>query len=428
MKQPDNEASSPGNVDAEAATPLLGSRSLQQSFKTFDIVALREDVASREVLDEYALLELENNPEYMVMQSVTNAVFAVLIVLGAYWFVISAGDRITPLCRPYAQPQLPIYSLKESKLKENLCYSSTYCFWTYPILCPLAVIWVNWKNLVDKRIFYECLLNRIFLMQSRASYIFSKTFWFLFIYGVLALSSVCFMDAGQDEKLSSSPYWKYKEVVFGMLAYFSAVGAFLFKLFTQWSVNAQIISITNFVYRDSAAALDLMNECKKNFVSAEDFEASWQRVEGLFDEMHSEERMIPKLTTPELLHLTLQQHEKWKEYVPTWTEQARSFCGSCFVPKKYWVSRLLYFEHLEDTRSWHFKLCIRFYAAFMAVSVALFCWGMFYTTSHYLLFQFKDVMPGDLRRLPPPHEAPAVYDRASRLIPRVAKTVRDHAF
>jgi len=51
---------------------------------------------------------------------------------------------------------------------------------------------------------------------------------------------------------------------------------------------------------------------------------------------------------------------------------------------------------------------------------------MFYTTSHYFLFQFKDMMPRDLRRLPPPHEAPEVYDRASRLIPKVARGMRDH--
>merc|ERR1719272_1507242 len=103
------------------------------------------------------------------------------------------------------------------------------------------------------------------------------------------------MEAGQDEQ-DMNTYWKYKEVVFGMLAYFSAVGAFLFKLFSQWSVNAQIISISNFVYRDHAAALDLMSKC--TFVSAEDFEASWGHVEELFEEMHSEERMIPSMSTP----------------------------------------------------------------------------------------------------------------------------------
>lgn len=431
MKEPEKAAASTNPfakeiIDEEAAQPLLTQtdRSLQQSFKTFDILSLRKEVADQEVLDEYALLELENNPEYMVMQSIGNAVLAVIIVLGAYWFVISAGDRVTPLCKPYAQPHLPVWSFKEEKLRENLCYTSTYCFWTYPILCPLAVIWVNWKNLVDKRIFYECLLNRIFLMQSRVSYLTSKTFWFLIIYGVLALSSVLYMQVGQNETLASSPYWRYKEVVFGLLAYFSAIGAFLLKLFSQWSVNAQIISITNYVYRDSGAALDLMNKC--TFVSCEDFEASWDRVEELFEAMESE-RMIPSMSTPELLQLTYQQHIKWKEYEPTYMERARNFCGNCFVPKRYWVSRLLYFEHLKDTRSWHFRFCIRFYAAFMAISVALFCWGMFYTTSHYLLFQYKDMMPRDLRKLPPPHQAPAVYDRAARLIPKVADTVRDHA-
>jgi len=258
------------------------------------------------------------------------------------------------------------------------------------------------------------------------SYIYSATFWFLIIYGALALASVLFMDAGHDQPLASSPYWKYKEVVFGMLAYFSAVGAFLFKLFSQWSANAQIITLSNFVYRDNVAAIELMNKC--TFVNAADFEASWERVEELFEELHSQERMLPEFSMPELLQLTLEQHEKWKGYEPSFMEQVGNFCGNCFTPKKYWVSRLLYFEHLTDARSWHFQFCIRFYVVFMAVSVALFCWGMFYTTSHYLLFQYKDLMPSDLKRLPPPHKAAEVYDRASRLIPRVAKTVRDHAF
>merc|ERR1719377_165002 len=107
------------------------------------------------------------------------------------------------------------------------------------------------------------------------------------------------MDAGHDQPLASSPYWKYKEVVFGMLAYFSAVGAFLFKLFSQWSVNNQVITLSNYVYRDQEATVELMNKC--TFVRAEDFEASWERVEELFEELTSGERMIPSMSTPELL-------------------------------------------------------------------------------------------------------------------------------
>jgi hypothetical protein len=420
-----NEAGDLEHGDTDVGKPLL-AHSTRSLTKSDGIAALRDRVAAQETIDEYTALEWENNPEYMVMQSVINAVFGALIVLGAYWFVISVGDRITPLCKPFAVPELPLYSFRKAKLKENLCYTSTYCFWTYPILCPLAVIWVNWKNLVDKRIFYECLLNRIFLMQSRVSYMTSLTFWFLIVYGMLALSSVLYMEAGIDQPLDSNPYWKYKEVVFGMMAYFSAVGAFLFKLFSQWSVNNQIITLSNYMYRDNNATLALMNKC--TFVRAEDFEASWEHVEELYEELHCDERMVPSMNTAELLQLTLEQHEKWKDYEPTFVEQAGNFCRHFFTTKKYWVTRLLYFEHLTDRRSQHFKFSIRFYAVFMAVSVALFCWGMFYTTSHYLLFQYKELMPQDLRRLPPPHEAPAVYDSASRLIPRVAKTMKDHAF
>jgi len=422
-----NEAKQAAAVDgdAEAQVPLLRSSAAASSF---DLLALKDQVARRqheEPVVEYDLLEMENLPAYMVVQSIVNAFMGVLIVLGAYWFVISAGDRITPLCKPYQQPHLPIYSFEKIKMKENLCYSSTYCFWTYPILCPLAMIWVNWKNLVDKRLFYECLLNRIFLLQSRASYLYSKTFWFLIGYGILALSSVFYMDSGMDQAPSGSLYWRYKEVVFGMLAYFSAVGAFLYKLFSQWSVNYQVISLSNYMYRDNHMAIDLMKKC--TFVEQQDFEASWVRVEQLFEE-YQEERFVPKLTTPELLQLTLEQYEKYKEYQPDFLEQVGNFFYWAFAPKKYWVTRLLNFEHLEDSRSWHFRFCIRFYLIFVAVSIALFCWGMFYTTSHYLLFQYKDLMPRDLDRMPAPHEAPAVYNQASRLIPRVVKTVKDHAF
>lgn len=416
MKPPADDAAMRDTEDSTDAEkqPLLpeGAQSLSRSF---DIVRLREKVALVEELDEYKYLEFENLPEYMVLVSIVNALVAVMIVLGAYWFIISAGDRITPLCKPYRHPELPIYSFKKEKLTENLCYTSTYCLWTYPILCPLAVAWVNWKNLVDKRIFYECLLNRIFLMQSRISYLSSSTFWFLIVYGIFAMSSVSFMKSGSD-------YWKYKEVVFGMLAYFSACGAFLHKLFSQWSVNNQIISLTNFAYQDSPAAVDLMTKC--TFVDNRDFEKAWCRVEELFEQMKKEERMSPTLDTRELLALTLEMHEKWKGYRSTFMEHVGLLCGYVFLPRRYWVSRLLYFEHLRDQRSWHFKFCIRLYSIFMTISVALFCWGMFYTTSHYLIFQHQDSMPSGLKHMPPPHEAPQVVDKASKLIPRVADAVR----
>ena len=51
---------------------------------------------------------------------------------------------------------------------------------------------------------------------------------------------------------------------------------------------------------------------------AADFEASWERVEELFDEFKTKERITPELNTAELLQLTFEMHEKWKEHLPTW--------------------------------------------------------------------------------------------------------------
>merc|ERR1719258_389242 len=114
------------------------------------------------------------------------------------------------------------------------------------------------------------------------------------------------MDVSQNEQ-EDNHYWKYREVVFGMLGYFSAVFAFLFLLFTKWSVNSQIITLSDYVYRDSAAAIDLVKSC--TFVEEKDFEKSWERVEKLFDHMKNQEKSTPELTTPELLQLTLDMHE-----------------------------------------------------------------------------------------------------------------------
>jgi len=410
MKKPgDSKNPFEGTKDVEAPVP----KSSSASSKHVDIEALREKVNSKYPLDDYTYLEMENNPEYMVLTSVVSAVVSIVIVLGAYWFVIAAGDRITPLCKPYSRPDLPIYSFTKAKAQENWCYSSTYCFWTYPILCPLAVIWVNWKNLLDKRIFYECLLNRIFLVQSRVSHVSSLSFWFLITYGLLALSTVHFMSVVQNH-LEHNHYWKYKEVVFGMLSYVSAVAAFLYMLFCQWSVNAQIISLSNFVYRDTSAAVALMNEV--TFVPVDDFQAAWEHVEELYETLKNDERINPDMNTPELLQLTMDMHSKYKDQETTIMDRIRGCCGIVFLPKRYWAYRLLWCEQLKDTRSWHFRFCIRFYALFMALSVAMFIWGMIYTTIHYIHFQKGLVVSGELKSLPAPHEAGDIARGAVKII------------
>jgi len=199
------------------------------------------------------------------------------------------------------------------------------------------------------------------------------------------------------------------------------VGAFLKVLFASWSVNSQIITLPNFLrHGDHEPALELMNKC--TFVTAEDFETAWERVEEAFPKQFRGDE--PDMTTGELLQLTLDQHEAWVGHRPSFFEQAGYAISYVLVPKRYWCNRLLFFEHLRDNRSWHFHLCMKLYYAFMALAVILFCWGLFYTTSHYLLFQFKDLMPDALRRMPPPHEAPKVYGQASRLIPKIAKTMK----
>merc|ERR1719183_612538 len=167
----------------------------------------------------------------------------VAVVLGAYFFLQSAGFSMTPHCSEWALHDVPRSSWR--RWKEYLCYISTACFWTFPIICPFAIFMLFLKNLLDKRLFYECLFNKIFLLQRSSSYMTSPTFWFMIIYFLLGMSQLFFFQkqAGVN----------YKELAFGVLAYLSPIVSFLLLLFGNWSVNRLIVPLPVFIERDQKA-------------------------------------------------------------------------------------------------------------------------------------------------------------------------------
>eukprot|EP00928_Gymnodinium_smaydae_P098224 TRINITY_DN908_c0_g2_i1.p1 TRINITY_DN908_c0_g2~~TRINITY_DN908_c0_g2_i1.p1 ORF type:complete len:412 (+),score=43.48 TRINITY_DN908_c0_g2_i1:98-1333(+) len=400
--------------------PLL--RDSRQLSINYDVGALKEKVRRSPQLNGKPYLDVENEPEYMLVMGISNAMFGVLVVLGAYWYVIASAERIMPHCKEFGPGNLPAFSLKKEQIKENMCYVSTFCFLTYPMICPMALIWMNWKLLLDKRVFYECLLNRIFLKHSAVSYFRSITFWFLLVYGALAVFCVRYMAASVRDG-QGDDYLKYRVIIYGNLAYFSATSAFLFKLFTEWSVNSQILSLPNFAYESQAAAAKLLTEC--TYVQDTEFEVAWEKTETVLQRLAIVDDRAAAMSIAEILHMTLDMHRcgaEPKHLVASWLEAVYRF----FATKRYWVARLLFCPQLQDWRTFRFRVCVRVYSCFMAVSVVFFCWGMFYTTTQYLLFQHANIAP-ELRKLPPPHHAPQVIEQARELIPKVLDRASHHS-
>mmetsp|Transcript_66807 Transcript_66807/g.150869 ORF Transcript_66807/g.150869 Transcript_66807/m.150869 type:complete len:419 (-) Transcript_66807:69-1325(-) len=393
-----DDAESAGEVDEEAQPLLKGHTGLAgDSFESvgtssaftkehgrlaIDITSLRTRAAQQPKLEDWNYFERENQPSYMVLLGITAAFVQVTVVLGAYFFVQSSGQNFTPHCRTYHGPDIAKFELEQGKLKAYACYVTTFCFWTYPIMCPLVVIAVFWKNLLDKRLFYECLLNRIFICYSSTPHLASPTFWFLVLYLACGMSCIVYVRV--------SPAWSMRpleELIFALLAYLSPIFAFLVVLFSQWSVNWHLVSLPKFVERDHGKAIELLNSC--TFVKANDFRIAFRAAESAIRRLRDEDRLKPELNTAELLRLVLDQHERRDRSLSTrWSDMDCSFgCVRC-----YWVAEVLYFGALKDGRSWRFRFFARLYVLFIVVAIVLFVWAMAFTVQQFIAFQRASVL------------------------------------
>ena len=57
---------------------------------------------------------------------------------------------------------------------------------------------MNLKNMLDARLYYECLLNGILLDYKNASYVYSPAFWLLILHGGLGVSCLFYIRSAPD--------------------------------------------------------------------------------------------------------------------------------------------------------------------------------------------------------------------------------------
>jgi hypothetical protein len=385
---------------------------------SFDLDDLRRRAAQTETVDDYPFVDYDNQAWFLVLSHAARAITQVTVVLGAYFFLHSVGGRsITPHCPDWAKADhVPRYSFR--RWEEYTCYFTTACFWTYPIVCPLAIVLLFWTNLLDKRLFYECLFNRVFLQQHSMSYLTSWTFWLLLLHFLCGMCCIFFKDAGEQDKLLR------QEMIFGMFAYISSTVAFLYAVFTNWSVNRLVVPLPMFVENDLNGAMDLLKEC--TFIRDTDFWRDFQAAEVLCAEVCRQRRMSFAMSTPELMRLILDIEKSFQDgtcgiyrsesFLDKICNHASNFYEQHCRP--YWVSRFLFFPALQDQRSRTFRLWSRVYYAFMVVTCLLFCYTLVYTLNKLVLLQ--ESLDVELP-LPAPHRAPGILEDLSKKLPDMVR-------
>lgn len=391
-----NEAAADGE-----RVPLLRS---EEPYSLTDLEQVKREAAQLEVLEDYVYVENDNMPGLVVFKNLVGALSHIAVVLGAYFFLQAAGHEFTPHCSEFRRADVPRTSYKN--WQEHLCFASTFCFWTYPIVCPMAVILLFWKNLLDKRLYYECLLNRIFLLQSSSSYLTSPMFWFLFLYFALGMSSIYFHH-NEDNRA-------YHDILYGLLAYLAPLLGFVIFLLGQWSVNRLVVPVPVFLERDYKAAMRLVDNCR--FIKDCDFLKCFRVAEDhihRLSKLHGEEIT---LSTPEMMGLIQDVLDKWRE------PQDKSCCGwlqtACGMfydnyVGPYWVGRFLFYRALQDTRALRFRVWSRVYYFFIWVASFIFIYAMVY--SWHELSHIQHTLDDNLV-VPAPHEVPeAIGDGIDKL-------------
>jgi len=346
--------------------------------------------------DEHRVLQLSefinaNSPWWIIFSSCLNAALNLLAVSGAFFFVMATWEDIMPQCYKHEGA---------GAFKDFLCHSTTFCFWTYPIICPMVMILVVWRNVLQTRLYYECLLNEM-LVDFESSAATNPGVWFIVAYGMIAFSMVFF---------ENSPLPKTK-FIFALLAYWAPIFTFLMFLFKNWSIETFLIPLPCYCSTDPEYAGKVFHHACKCFVPEAYMQIAFiNTVERLEKERASKkdtsaffgmlkDEIIKEIEStgglgeletyvPESMVKPLGLVER-PPYRTRFSKISRPEVLTIGYNLRhgYWVSNVLFNTYLVDSRSGTFRQWSRVFLFIVFASALAFVWSMARTTATFLVYE-----------------------------------------
>lgn len=346
--------------------------------------------------DEHRVLQLSefinaNSPWWIIFSSCLNAALNLLAVSGAFFFILAQWEDIMPQC--YRHEGM-------SDISTFFCHTTTFCFWTYPIVCPMVMVLVIWRNVLQTRLYYECLLNEM-LVDFESSAMTNPGVWFILAYGLIAFLMVLY---------ENSPMPKTKFIL-SLLAYWAPIFTFLMFLFKNWSIETFLIPLPCYCSTDPEYAGKVFHHACKCFVPEEYMQIAWVMAK----EDYKKQKSAPQDTSAFF--------SKLKEEI----NREIDACGGlgeleCYVPESvlkplglverppyrtrfskisrpevltisynlkhgYWVSNVLFSKFLKDERSTNFRKWAYIFLGIVFFSSLFFVWFMARTTATFMVYE-----------------------------------------
>lgn len=354
-----------------------------------------------EVADEGRLLQQSsfinvNSGWWLFFSNFGFCVVNLIAVSGAYFFVLASYKEVVPRCYEF-QP-----------MHQTLCNMSVFAFWTYPIICPILIVFLVWKNMLETRLYYECLLNRMLLDYEGAA-LNHPIIWAVLLWGVGAITMLHYMDEGIPAH----------KLAFSMLAYFLPIVTFIMVMFSKWQIETFLIPLPAFCGTDPSLAGDLLRDASRNYVFERQMRVAFENVNdhllakeadgnemvwdtkclfGLLKEAAQVEieavgtggKMEPGFGKAMLLKLLGYVGIKERpEYQRRFDKVTRPEVFGCWFNFRhgFWVTRILFSPFLQDERSANFRWWARFYIFFAIVSFIIFVCSMCCTIATFMVHQ-----------------------------------------
>lgn len=267
------------------------------------------------------------------------------------------------------------------------------------MICPMVMIIVIWKNVLQTRLYYECLLNEM-LQDFESDPMTNPGVWFILIWGVGAFCMLFFMN-------STLPT---TQLVFSMLAYFAPIATFLIFLFKNWSIENFLIPVPSYCSTDPEHAGKILHHASRCLIPEKSMQvafhntserlgkekASTKNSEAFFavlkeeavKELEAVGQDEPELSGMECITSPLGLVER-PPYRTRFTKVSKPevLTTGYFLSHGYWIYNLLFSTHLVDARSATFRSWARAFLGFVFLSALIFIWLMARTTATYLVFE-----------------------------------------
>lgn len=311
-------------------------------------------------------------PLKLLGKSVSTMALQATGIFGAYAFLVSQQDVMFPQCEKHAI----IAKLMGHKEGEGyICHTTAWFLWNFPLVCCMVIPFYQYWRYCDKRLYYECLRNKILLNFVPENFFTSPAIIFMTFWLLGGMSTLLFSNRDTPEE------WRNTLIV--LVPFLLPVAQFYLTMYLTWDIKYFLITLANFADEDAEWAEKHLGECVPAFEN--DLYVAYKACvdDGILPPKGAANSAeVFRLLRDELRKGTPRVQRKRMTAAKDLGQRIK---GLLFLRPGFWMLDLLWMP--ADSRSWYFRASFWIFGAFVWLIEAFFLYMITVTTVTHLVHQ-----------------------------------------